>query len=70
MNAAAAMAALSATAAKAQPAAPAPAAPPREKGPLVWMHMDQTELDDAYNQIKYAPNLPQIVKRRLKRSAT
>jgi len=41
----------------------APAAAPREKGPLVWMNMDQKELDDAYDQIKYAPNLPQIVKR-------
>jgi arylformamidase len=35
----------------------------REKGPLVWMNLDQKELDDAYDQIKYAPNLPQIVKR-------
>src|SRR5262245_32126406 len=25
--------------------------------------MDQAELDDAYDQIKYAPNLPQLVKR-------
>jgi len=25
--------------------------------------MDQAELDAAYDQIKYAPNLPQIVKR-------
>jgi arylformamidase len=41
----------------------APAAPPHEKGPLVWMNLDQKELDDAYTQIKYAPNLPQIVKR-------
>jgi arylformamidase len=29
----------------------------------VWLDMDQRELDDAYNQIKYAPNLPQILKR-------
>jgi len=35
----------------------------REKGPRVWLDMDQQELDDAYDQIKYAPNLPQIVKR-------
>jgi arylformamidase len=41
---------------------PAPA-PPRIKGPRVWLEMDQQELDDAYDQIKYAPNLPQIVKR-------
>ena len=33
------------------------------KGPRVWLEMDQQELDDAYDQIKYAPNLPQIVKR-------
>ena len=25
--------------------------------------MDQAELDDAYNQIKYAPNQPQIIGR-------
>jgi len=36
---------------------------PRAKGPAVWLDMDQTELDAAYDQIKYAPNLPQIVKR-------
>jgi len=35
----------------------------REKGLRVWLDMDQQELDDAYDQIKYAPNLPQIVKR-------
>jgi arylformamidase len=34
-----------------------------EKGPLVWLNMDQKELDDAYDQSKYAPNLLQIVKR-------
>ena len=43
-----------------QPATPAP---PRVKGPPVWLDMDQAELDDAYDQIKYAPNLPQITKR-------
>jgi arylformamidase len=43
-------------------AQPAPA-PARVKGPLVWLDMDQQELDDAYDQIKYAPNLPQVVKR-------
>jgi arylformamidase len=35
----------------------------KEKGPLVWLNMDQKELDDAYDQSKYAPNLQQIVKR-------
>src|SRR6185369_8668845 len=43
---------------------PAPAQQtPRVKGPAVWLDMDQAELDAAYDQIKYAPNLPQIVKR-------
>ncbi len=37
---------------------PAPA-----KGPAVWLGLDQRELDDAYDQIKYAPNLPQVVGR-------
>ncbi len=46
----------------AQPPAPAQQAP-RAKGPAVWLDMDQAELDAAYDQIKYAPNLPQIVKR-------
>ena len=31
-------------------------APPRQKGPLVWLDMDQQELDDAYDQSVYAPN--------------
>jgi arylformamidase len=39
------------------------AAAGREKGPRVWLDMDQKELDDAYDQTKYAANLPQIVKR-------
>jgi arylformamidase len=43
--------------------AQATAAPPRQKGPRVWLDMDQQELDDAYDQVKYAPNLPQIVGR-------
>jgi arylformamidase len=45
----------------AQPAAAPPV--PRVKGPAVWLDMDQAELDAAYDQIQYAPNLPQIVKR-------
>ncbi len=36
---------------------------PRVKGPLVWLDMDQAELDDAYNQRVYAPNFQQIVQR-------
>ena len=42
---------------------PAPQQAPRVKGPAVWLDMDQAELDAAYDQIKYAPNLPQIVRR-------
>jgi arylformamidase len=36
---------------------------PRAKGPLVWMDMDQKELDDAYDQLVYAPNRDQVHKR-------
>jgi arylformamidase len=35
----------------------------RSKGPRVWLDLDQKELDDAYDQSKYAANLQQIVKR-------
>jgi len=35
----------------------------RAKGPLVWMNMDQQELDDAYDQMVYAPNRDQVHKR-------
>ena len=52
-------AAMSSTAAAQQPAS----APPREKGPRVWLDMDQKELDDAYDQAVYAPNIQQILKR-------
>jgi arylformamidase len=53
------------------PSAPAPAAAPppaataapRAKGPLVWLDMDQVELDGAYDQSKYAPNIQQVLKR-------
>lgn len=41
--------------------AQAPAA--RQKGPVVWLDMDQQELDDAYDQAKYAANLNQITGR-------
>ena len=40
-----------------------------EKGPKIWLDMDQKELDDAYDQVKYAPNLPQILKRYASNSA-
>lgn len=32
---------------------------PREKGPLVWLDMDQEELDNAYDQTVYAPMIAQ-----------
>jgi len=37
--------------------------PQKEKGPLVWLNMDQAELDSAYDQSVYAPNIQQILKR-------
>jgi hypothetical protein len=36
----------------------------KTKGPLIWLDMDQKELDDAYNQSVYAPNQEQVAKRR------
>jgi arylformamidase len=41
----------------------------RVKGPIVWLDMDQKELDDAYDQLVYAPNRDQVAKRRLANSA-
>lgn len=41
---------------------------PRTKGPLVWLDMDQKELDDAYNQRVYAPNMDQVLKRSARNS--
>src|SRR5215470_2479385 len=35
------------------------------KGPIVWLDMDQKELDDAYDQSVYAPNQGEIRKRRI-----
>lgn len=44
--------------------AQAPAsAPAKPKGPLVWLDMDQAELDAAYDQSVYAPNLRQVTGR-------
>jgi arylformamidase len=41
-----------------------PAVPPlRVKGPLVWLDLDQQELDDAYDQSVYAFNQPNIAER-------
>jgi arylformamidase len=39
------------------------AATARVKGPPVWLDLDQAELDDAYDQAVYAPNLRQITGR-------
>ena len=36
----------------------------KTKGPIVWMDMDQTELDNAYDQAVYAPNQPLVHARR------
>lgn len=36
----------------------------RQKGPIVWLDMDQKELDDAYDQAVYAPNSAQVALRR------
>jgi arylformamidase len=33
-------------------------------GPLVWLDMDQKQLDDAYDQTVYAPNQPLLAARR------
>src|SRR5580698_717512 len=33
------------------------------KGSVVWLDMDQKELDDAYTQSVYAPNARQITRR-------
>jgi arylformamidase len=38
--------------------------PPRQKGPLVWLDLDQQELDDAYDQSVYAFNQRNIAERR------
>ncbi len=35
-----------------------------KKGPIVWLDMDQKELDDAYDQSVYAPNQPLVATRR------
>src|SRR3974390_3153300 len=40
----------------------------RTKGPIVWLDMDQRELDDAYDQLIYAPNRDQLTKRRIIKS--
>jgi arylformamidase len=46
-------------------AAPSPANLSRSRGPAVWLDMDQRELDDAYDQLVYAPNRDHVGKRRI-----
>jgi arylformamidase len=41
----------------------------RVKGPIVWLDMDQQALDDAYDQLVYAPNRDQLTQRRIINSA-
>ncbi|MGH2610091.1 MAG: alpha/beta hydrolase [Tepidiformaceae bacterium] len=36
---------------------------PRQKGPLIWLDLDQAELDAAYDQSAYAPNREQVLGR-------
>src|SRR5215472_1544000 len=45
------------------------AAAQRAKGPIVWLDMDQRALDDAYDQLVYAPNRDQLTQRRIINSA-
>jgi arylformamidase len=47
----------------------ATAATAKAKGPVIWLDMDQQELDDAYDQAVYAPNRDQLGKRRHANSA-
>ena len=44
---------------------PAAATAQRAQGPLVWLDMDQKALDDAYDQLVYAPNRDQVHKRNM-----
>ena len=39
------------------------------KGPIVWLDMDQQELDKAYSQFIYAPNIQQVIARYATNSA-
>ncbi|MFY9835336.1 MAG: alpha/beta hydrolase [Xanthobacteraceae bacterium] len=41
----------------------------KPKGPIVWLDLDQQQLDDAYDQLVYAPNRDQLGKRRVANSA-
>lgn len=37
--------------------------PEPQKGPVVWLNMDQKALDDTYDQAKYDPNIVHTIKR-------
>src|SRR6516165_5050783 len=50
-------------------AATAPRDTSRAKGPIIWLDMDQQALDDAYDQLVYAPNRDQLTQRRIINSA-
>jgi len=45
-----------------------PEQPPRTKGSLVWRDMDQQDLDAAYDQSVYAPNIQTVLKRCVRNS--
>lgn len=64
-GAAAGTVALASVPASAQRCPPAPA---RSKGPLVWMNLDQQDLDEAYDQSVYAFNQRFIQERRDERN--
>jgi len=66
LAAGAAAAALSVQSASAQQ----PTQVAREKGPRVWLDLDQKELDDAYDQSKYSPNIQQVIGRYASNSET
>src|SRR5262247_2252305 len=58
---ASAASAVMATAGTVRAQQPAPAQQtPRVKGPLVWLDMDQEELDAAYDQSVWTPNRQQV----------
>jgi len=59
----AALAAGASLLASAQAQAQQPPAGARPKGPRVWLEMDQAELDAAYDQRVYAPNIEQVLAR-------
>jgi arylformamidase len=59
----AAGAAVGTAATAAGPASAQPTPDVRSKAPPVWLDMDQKDLDDAYDQRVYAPNMQQVIAR-------